>query len=253
MSEQVFYHNLIIVWLVIAGLIFVSLFFIVAPYGRHATRKWGPVIRSSTGWIVMETTSPLVFAACFVLGTNRNTIPEIIFLALWEAHYIHRAYIYPVHFRGGQKPMPVMVIGLGFLFNAVNSYLNGRYIFTFSGGYPNSWLSDPRFILGTLIFVLGFIINRDSDLILRSLRQPGESGYSIANRGLFRWVSCPNYLGEILIWTGWAMATWSLAGLSFAVWTAANLVPRARAHHRWYRAVFPDYPHNRRALLPGIW
>jgi protein-S-isoprenylcysteine O-methyltransferase Ste14 len=201
----------------------------------------------------MESTSPLVFAACFVLGNNRNTIPSILFLALWEAHYIHRAFIYPVHFRGGQKSMPVMVIGLGFLFNAVNSYLNGRYIFTFSSGYPDSWLSDPRFIIGVLIFVLGFIINRDSDLILRSLRQPGEYGYRIANRGLFRWISCPNYLGEILIWTGWAVATWSLAGLSFAVWTAANLVPRARAHHHWYRETFPNYPVNRHALIPGIW
>jgi hypothetical protein len=34
--------------------------------------------------------------------------------------------------------------------------------------------------------------------------------------------------------------------------TAANLVPRALSHHRWYQANFPDYPHERRALLPGL-
>ena len=69
---------------------------------------------------------------------------------------------------------------------------------------------------------------------------------------LFRRVSCPNYLGEMIQWTGWAVATWSLAGLSFAVWTAANLVPRALAHHRWYREQFEEYPARRRAVLPFV-
>jgi 3-oxo-5-alpha-steroid 4-dehydrogenase 1 len=104
-----------------------------------------------------------------------------------------------------------------------------------------------------LLFILGFIINRQADFTLHKLRKGGETGYSIAYNGLYRWISCPNYLGEILIWTGWAVATWSLAGLSFAVWTAANLVPRARAHHRWYLQNFADYPANRKMLVPGIW
>ena len=55
-----------------------------------------------------------------------------------------------------------------------------------------------------------------------------------------------------MIWTGWAIATWSLAGLSFAVFTAANLVPRALANHRWYRETFPDYPRTRRAVIPWL-
>jgi len=85
------------------------------------------------------------------------------------------------------------------------------------------------------------------------LRRPQESGYKIPYGGLFRWVSCPNYLGEIVIWTGWAVTTWSLPGLAFALWTATNLIPRARANHRWYRNYFPDYPASRKALLPGLW
>jgi 3-oxo-5-alpha-steroid 4-dehydrogenase 1 len=70
---------------------------------------------------------------------------------------------------------------------------------------------------------------------------------------MYRFISCPNYLGEIMIWTGWAIATWSLAGLSFLVWTMANLIPRARAHHCWYKEQFPDYPPERKALVPGLW
>jgi 3-oxo-5-alpha-steroid 4-dehydrogenase 1 len=253
MNELNFFHYLNIAWFALAGAIFVILFFIVAPYGRHVSRSWGPAIKSKIGWIVMESTAPLIFAVCFILSPDRNSPTLLVFLFLWEAHYIHRAFIYPLHRRDGDKPLPVAVITLGFIFNAVNGYLNGRYVFTFSEGYSGSWLSDPRFVLGVLLFAIGFVINRESDLILRNLRRPGESGYRIARNGLYRWVSCPNYLGEIIIWTGWALATWSTAGLSFALWTAANLIPRARAHHIWYRKNFPDYPPDRKTLVPGIW
>ena len=91
-----------------------------------------------------------------------------------------------------------------------------------------------------------------SDNILLSLRKQGRTGYAIPDCGAFRYVSCPNYLGEILEWTGWAIATWSLGGLAFCVFTIANLVPRAFSNHRWYRDQFPDYPPGRRALIPGV-
>jgi hypothetical protein len=47
--------------------------------------------------------------------------------------------------------------------------------------------------------------------------------------------------------------TWSWAGLAFAYWTVANLLPRARANHVWYKQTFADYPPERKALFPGIW
>jgi protein-S-isoprenylcysteine O-methyltransferase Ste14 len=70
---------------------------------------------------------------------------------------------------------------------------------------------------------------------------------------MYRWISCPNYFGEIVEWIGWAIATWSLAGLAFALWTAANLAPRAHSHHQWYRESFADYPQERKALVPRLW
>jgi hypothetical protein len=39
----------------------------------------------------------------------------------------------------------------------------------------------------------------------------------------------------------------------FFLFTAANLVPRAAQNHRWYRETFPDYPRERRALIPWMW
>jgi 3-oxo-5-alpha-steroid 4-dehydrogenase 1 len=253
MNEQTFYSGLLIGWFVLAVVIFIALFFVVAPYGRYTRKGWGPTFNNRVGWVVMESMSPLVFAACFFLGSNIKTITLLLFFFMWEAHYIHRSFIYPFSLQDKIKRMPLLVVGMGFFFNAVNAYLNGRYVFTFSGGYSNEWLLDPRFICGVIIFIIGFVINRRADYILRNLRRLDESDYKIASSGLYRFISCPNYLGEIIIWVGWAVATWSLAGLSFAAWTIANLVPRARAHHAWYRSYFPDYPPERKALVPGLW
>jgi 3-oxo-5-alpha-steroid 4-dehydrogenase 1 len=251
-KELTFFHGLLVGWFVLGAVVFVALFFIAAPYGRHIRHGWGITIDNKLGWVLMEAPAPIVFAVCFVLGDSVNAV-AVVFLILWEAHYLHRAFIYPFGRRGSAKPMPLVIMSFGFIFNVMNGYLNGRYIFTFSGGYDSRWLIDPRFILGTALFVIGYIINRRADYILRELRQPGESGYKISNHRLYRWVSSPNYLGEIIIWTGWAVATWSLPGLAFAFWTAANLVPRAKAHHDWYRQTFPDYPPERKALVPGVW
>jgi 3-oxo-5-alpha-steroid 4-dehydrogenase 1 len=43
-----------------------------------------------------------------------------------------------------------------------------------------------------------------------------------------------------------------MAGLAFAVYTAANLVPRRWTITDWYRERFADYPPERRALIPFL-
>jgi 3-oxo-5-alpha-steroid 4-dehydrogenase 1 len=253
MTDLAFYDGLILGWIVLSLIIFISLFYIAAPYGRYARRGWGATVSDRMGWVVMESISPVLFAICFVFGGNEKTPVLLLFFCLWEAHYLHRAFIYPFSLRTTVKRLPVLVMSFGLIFNSINAYLNGSYLFSFSEGYGNEWLRDPRLIFGVALFVLGFVMNRQADAVLRNLRQPGEKNYRITNKGMFRFISCPNYLGEILIWIGWAIATWSLAGLSFALWTMANLIPRSRAHHRWYREYFPDYPQKRKALIPGLW
>jgi protein-S-isoprenylcysteine O-methyltransferase Ste14 len=253
MKESMIYNSLLIAWFALGLVVFIALFFVVAPYGRHARRGWGYSVGNKLGWVLMEAPAPIAFAVCALVGNVSFAAVNLVFLALWETHYIHRAFIYPFSLRGAARRMPLSVVSFGILFNLMNGYLNGRYIFNISGGYADSWLRDPRFILGVILFITGYVINRQSDQVLRGLRKPGESGYKISNERFFRWVSSPNYLGEIAIWVGWAIATWSLPGLAFAFWTAANLVPRARANHAWYRQNFANYPPERKALLPGIW
>ena len=168
---------------------------------------------------------------------------------MWESHYAHRTFVYPFSIRA--KPgarEAAWVVALGFTFNTINAFLNGTWIS--NTGYEVSWFWEPRFIVGVALFVSGYAINKWSDATLRALRKPGERGYEIPRGGLFEWISCPNYFGELIAWAGWAVATWSLPGLAFALFTAANLLPRARANHQWYLQRFADYPKRRRAMLP---
>lgn len=241
-------------WAVMATgvVVFISLFFVTAPYGRHTRGGWGPTVSNKLGWLVMESPAALAFAAFYFTGRNAFTPAPLGLAALWLAHYLHRSFVFPLRLRSGRKPMPVSVAGMAIAFNVINAYLNARWIAEL-GSYPTSWLADPRFVVGAAAFVAGMIINIQSDNILFALRRPGEVGYKIPHGGAYRLVSAPNYLGELIEWAGWALATWSLAGVAFFVFTFANLVPRAVANHRWYRAQFPDYPKERRAVIPWVW
>lgn len=254
MSEWGFFQLIIAIGFVLATIIFVTLFFIPAPYGRHARQGWGPQVPNWFGWLVMEAVSPIMVGLMFIVGEVK-TITTVIFLLMWQAHYIHRAFIYPFQLRDRNKKMPIVVMGMAIVFNLGNGYTNGRYLFHFAGAghYPAEWLLDPRFVLGTLLFASGFAINRWADRVLQHIRHPGETGYRIPQAGLYQYISCPNYFGEIVEWLGFALATWSVTGLAFAVWTIANLVPRAWSHHRWYHYTFADYPTGRKALIPGVW
>ena len=62
-----------------------------------------------------------------------------------------------------------------------------------------------------------------------------------------------DYLGEVMAWAGFAVMTGAPAAWAFAVYTVANLAPRAGAHQTWYRQTFTDYPKERRALIPFVW
>jgi hypothetical protein len=239
-------------WAILGLVIFILLFFITAPYGRHSRKDWGPSLPNRMGWFIMEFPSLLVFILCFLLGPNRIQPVTWIFFALYVSHYTNRSVIYPWRTRTSGKEMPLVVALMAVGFNLINGFLNGYYFSAFSREYTWDWLMDARFIIGAALFAGGVFINWWSDQILLDLRKGGKKGYFIPRRGLFRWISCPNFAGEILEWAGFAVMTWSPAALAFALWTFFNLIPRALDHHKWYRNTFPDYPPDRKAIIPGI-
>ncbi|MFX1407760.1 MAG: DUF1295 domain-containing protein [Promethearchaeota archaeon] len=251
MDEFVFFNLLMIFFIGVGIGVFILLFFVPAPYGQHIRKGWGPNINNKLGWFIMEIPTIIIFVIYYLLSERKTSFMSIVFLIIWLVHYGQRTFIFPLLIKAKQ-PMPISIITFGIIFNGINTYLQSRWIYKFSKPYLINWFISPFFIIGIIIFLIGFIINLHSDYIIRNLRKSGETDYKIPYGGMYKWVSCPSYLGEITEWTGWAIMTWSIPGLIFAGWTFANLGPRALSHHKWYLETFPDYPKNRKALIPFI-
>ena len=138
MSERALFDILVYSWFGLAACVFVVLFFISAPYGRHTRSGWGPTVPNRLGWVIMEAPSPLVFTACFVWGDNFSPA-AFVFLGLWLLHYVYRSFIYPFRLRGSaKKRIPVVIMTMAIVFNTLNAYINGRWLFEFAEPHTGS-------------------------------------------------------------------------------------------------------------------
>ena len=254
--QQGFYFTVVTVMLALAVMVFIALHRVTAGYGMMYDKKWGPAVGNRLGWVLMETPSFIAMLLFWLLSPRAAQPALIVMASLFELHYFQRSFIFPLLIRGKGR-MPLAIIVMGIVFNIINTYMIGGWLFYVcpSDAYPVSWLYSPQFLIGTVIFFTGMLINLSSDRIIRNLRKPGDTRHYIPRGGMYRYVTSANYLGELTEWVGFAILTWSLGGLAFAVWTFANLAPRARSVHKRYISEFGDEYSSlhRKYILPFIY
>jgi protein-S-isoprenylcysteine O-methyltransferase Ste14 len=237
--------QLTVLWIIIGLIIFPINLIYKAPYGRHTSKKWGISIDNKLGWIIMELPALLVCPAIYFYFKIDFDI-SIMFICLWIIHYFNRTIIFPFRIKTKGKKMPLAIVLSAFFFNIVNGLINGYFLSNIDMHSVSIFL-----ITGFLLFVLGLYINISSDNKLINLRKI-KKGYFVPKGGLFKYISCPNFFGEILEWFGFALMTFNIGSLSFFIWTCCNLIPRALAHHTWYKNKFNGYPKERKAILPFL-
>ncbi|MCJ7820873.1 MAG: 3-oxo-5-alpha-steroid 4-dehydrogenase [Bacteroidales bacterium] len=210
------------------------------------------MINNRLGWFLMELPALVIFG--YFLGFKANLFNMLILLPafLWGLHYTHRVLIFPLQIRTVRKKIPVIIALFAFIFNIMNGFLNGYWFVHFATEDRSGLLIDFRLTIGVILFLTGFVINKYHDSILIKLRSASGNGYKIPYGGLFKYVSCPNFLGEIISWTGFALVAFNLPALSFLIWTLINLTTRALDHHRWYIKEFPEYSKERKAIIPYL-
>ena len=246
-----FFENfrfLILCWITLGLITFIYLMYSKkkAPYGRHIKKNRGILIDNSLGWFIMELPGLIIMP---VLSLQNDNNPFVLLIALiWFLHYFNRSIIFPIRINTKKKRVPISIVLSAFTFNTVNGLFNGYNV---QLNVSATHIFEFNIVLGALIFFIGMIINVTSDNKLISLRKE-KMGYKIPNGKLFKYVSCPNYLGEIIEWFGFFILVPSLASLSFLLWTSFNLIPRSINHHKWYRNKFKNYPKNRKAIIPFI-
>jgi len=240
----------LLIQFVLCPVALLTLLRVTAPYGRHFTPGWGPSLPNRLAWILMEVPALLAIALLTLAGPARSSPVAWVPLLFWCGHYSYRSFVFPALMRPSNRTFPAQLVLFAIAFNLLNGWNNAAALqANATAGIP---LLSPHFAAGAGVFATGFAIHVHSDAIIRGLRAPGGTGYGVPVGGLFRWVGSPQYLGEIIQWSGWAIMTWSLAGLAFALFTFCNLAPRALSNRRWYRKTFPDYPPDRKALIPGL-
>lgn len=234
-----YFNIFLLIMTIIAVIVFIALYFVTAGYGVFYNKKWGPAVPNKLGWILMESPVFIVMLILWILSERNTNVVCVIFLILFEIHYFQRSFIFPFLIRG-KSVMPLSVILMGMIFNVLNAIMQGGWIFYVApeNMYEISWLMTPQFIIGTIIFFAGMIINIRSDYIIRHLRKPGDTKHYLPKKGMFKYVTSANYFGEFVEWCGFAILTWSLSGAVFALWTFANLAPRAAKIYDNYKKEF---------------
>ena len=256
MITESFFNSLVYGMLGLAVVVFISLYFVTAGYGQFRTKQWGWSINNKVAWVLMEIPVFLVMLAIWWASPSKWHLPQLVLFGLFELHYFQRSLVFPFLMNGKSK-MPVAIMLMGVVFNLINGFLQGGGLYLF----PNpdfeqgvSYLLRPNAIIGILLFIIGMAINLHSDHVIRHLREPGDTKHYLPSKGMYRYVTSANYLGEIMEWTGFAIAAATLVAWVFPIWTAANLVPRAHAIYNRYKDEFgKEALGKRKRIIPYIY
>ena len=249
------YNTFLWVMAAVAVVVFVALQFFEAGYGYLFDRRYGPPVNNKIGWVLME--SPVFVAMCILWAMSDRqwaTVPLVLF-SMFQLHYFQRSFIFPLLMRGKSK-MPLGIVLMGMVFNTLNALMQGGWIFYLApADYYADWFAKPYIYVGVLLFFAGMFINMQSDYIIRHLRKEGDTRHYIPRGGAFRYVSSANYFGELLEWTGFAIASWSWAGVVFVLWTFANLAPRSASLYKRYAKEFGEEftSLGRKRIIPFIY
>ena len=209
-----------------------------------------------------------------------------VLASLFALHYVNRAIIYPMRMNPNSQEVPLLVIFSAAAVTSLNGYLQCFHLAQIGEHpplTPSLELGNVVRWAGVCLFFAGMAVNVRSDEVLRNLRRDNNAhppaaaaaaaagneerdgmaaeesrhrnrAYYIPRSPLFARVSCPNFLGEIVEWLGFSVASgFSLPSVAFLAYTAGNLIPRAVAHHEWYLRKFDDYPTERKwAVIPLV-
>ncbi|KAL5504699.1 hypothetical protein ACEPAH_7362 [Sanghuangporus vaninii] len=212
--------------------------------------------------------------------------PRTLLSLLFLIHYVNRALIYPL--RSPPRSKAHICVPLAALFfqttsgSLLGTYFSSPEAYAFLNSQKfGSAFSRPSFWLGITFWFLGWTGNVLHDEILMDIRRDAlkkkqelvdkgrakssdKPHYGIPRGYLYHYISYPNYFCEWIEWAGFSLAAAPFPSLSYTGFTTAyppwlfffSLVfvmwSRAYRGHQWYLSKFPDYPKERRAVIPFI-
>lgn len=121
-----------------------------------------------------------------------------------------------------------------------------------------SWLNavsisemDTAFWIGIVFFIVGEAGNLYHHKLLANLRKD-EGGYKIPRGGWFEYATCPHYFFELMTWLGLVLLSRHLFTVLVFISMLGYLTARSIKTRRWYRQRFPEFPSDRKRMIPFV-
>lgn len=228
-----------------------------AGYGKFADDRFGVELDPRLGWFLMELPATLVFNYFFWTSSGAFEPMRLFFGLLFIKHYLNRGFYFPLtiqlHKKDEKQTFSISVVAVGVFFTSIHGYLNARWIGEICPWLNNDWIHSPLFYLGYPLYELFYWLTIYHEQIVKKLRADKTGPkYKIPYGGLFEYVTNATYFCELMCWFGWALSTWSPAGLIIFSISCCNLIPRAFKQQKWYHQKFDNYPKDRKVIIPLV-
>ena len=120
------------------------------------------------------------------------------------------------------------------------------------------------YVIGILLMVFGIALESYSDFQKNKIKR--ENPHRFCDKGIFRLVRCPNYLGELILWTGvlvtgipslsgvsqWIIAFLGYVGIVFVMFSGARRLEIRQNKNYGNDPEYQDYVKTVPILLPLV-
>jgi very-long-chain enoyl-CoA reductase len=214
---------------------------------------------------VIEYIGPVLIHLAFASPLVRKTIyrtseatplspSQYLSMAMIVIHFLKREYETLYVHKFSLSTMPLRNIFKNSAHYWILSGINIAYFIYKPTSY--TFLSSPAVtyinIIGVILYIFGEVSNFFAHQSLSSLRTRGGTERGIPKGFGFDLVTCPNYLFEVIAWTGILLVTKSWTTLVFDIAAWAQMHQWAIKKEKALRAEFPDkYKKKKYVLLPS--
>lgn len=180
---------------------------------------------------------------------------------LWRREMGNASYRKVLAGKVGKEP-PVFVKALAWLF------MGALYVCETAGLHlrlANGTADDAALWVGVVVMAVGAVIEAVADQ--QKSAQKAKRPDMVATEGLFSVVRCPNYLGEMLFWTGvfvcgvtsyvgvpqWAVALVGYVGILFVMVDGARRMQKGHEKRYGNDPEYRAYAERTKLVIPFIW
>jgi len=228
--------------------VFIPMLFYLSLSSYTNTRtQVPPFVISSLDFVCSTTRSVGTDHSSLLLAMSLLTLQ--VFRRLYECVFINQP-------SNSTMNITHYIVGFAHYFCTGSGYLcEAPGFISGSSAVMSSFSVSSLSVTLSLIFTVAWYHQLEAHKIFANLKIKNSNTHSIPEGSLFKYVSCPHYMCEIIMYTCLMgiLGTSHKTGVLVWAWVTINQVIAATMSHQWYLTKFEEYPTGRKAIIPFIW